>query len=141
MLTSYRQLIWTTIGAYVLLLTYVLVSPSPWWIAGLEESDTLVADPLISVAQHVAAYGLLGVLLSLAATSGSMLAWCVCLAAAHVIGTEVAQHFVPQRFFGWNDTAAGWTGLLLGAAIGSLLLKRFGTGRGTGTFCSEDSTK
>lgn len=103
-------------GAFALLLTYLLVAPSPLAIFGddganVEESfDRSVSGFL----QHLAAYGVFTLLVLLACRTRRGRTIALLLVAAHAGVTEAVQHFVPLRHTDWADLLANAIGIAVG---------------------------
>ncbi len=74
---------------------------------------------------HLLAYGALAALLSLKFRDPVTLAGAVLACFLGSVGIEWLQKFVPGRMFCVRDLAANGAGLLMGAAIGSSLLRDF----------------
>jgi VanZ family protein len=111
---------------YGMLLTYLVLAPSPWWFLGatgasVEESvDRALADWI----QHGTAYAILTGLL-LAATALARKPWtvaCLAVALGHGMLTEWLQGFIPRRCCCWPDLAANAAGVGIGAACLLLVL-------------------
>ena len=119
--------LWAAVGAYFLLLSYLLLTPHPLWFMGTagEAAEETVDSTLADYVQHALAYAVLGGLITLAAVGKSFRVRCGWLtaAAAHGVLCEVLQQFVPHRHFGAHDALANAVGVMAGWAIAMLLCR------------------
>ena len=122
------RLLLGTASAYVLLLTYLLLTPcplAPWGAAG-EAIETAVDSTFGDLIEHAVAYAVLASLLVVAIRTRFSLACSLLaawlLASLHGVLCEASQTFVPARSFAWSDLAANVIGAFGGVASGGLAL-------------------
>ena len=107
--------------AYLLLLTYALLTPRPLWAFGKtgDAAEESVDMTFPGFSQHAAAYAILACLLLAAFGTSSRRAQlgCVLSAALHGSLMEGLQYFVPLRYCDLPDAVAN----LVGVGIGWLI--------------------
>ena len=110
---SVLRLIHWSAFLYLIVLTLLLELPSlPEEIAPLCETWAF--------SKHLAAFAILGFLVELGRSKGTMFFW-VGVLIFYGIGTEVLQlllHSLCNRFFAWEDILHNTLGVLLGTFIG-----------------------
>ncbi|MGL5097543.1 MAG: VanZ family protein [Planctomycetia bacterium] len=116
---------WTAAAVYMLLLTYLLLTPDPWKAAEWAGAGMVgggngrIPDWL----EHLVGYGVLAATTALAAVPatrrGCLVVWAaVCL---HGAATEIAQYFLPPRTADPWDFIADVVGASLGVVLYMLL--------------------
>ena len=109
---------WTAVLVYAVVLTYLLLTPSPLWFLGVSGQgiEAAVDRTLMGYVQHGLAYSLLACLL-VWATRTIMGYWqtvWMLAATAHGIAAEWLQCFVPYRHVHWPDGMANALGVGFG---------------------------
>lgn len=109
--------------AYTVFLTYLTLSPNPWWLFGADTKgveqavDSTVEDWI----QHSVAYGLLAGLVALSRWPGRRGLWLAAV-LSHALLTEWLQGFIPNRTRDWTDELANGLGVACGWLIAVGLL-------------------
>ena len=116
---------WTVVVIYAVVLTYLLLTPSPLWLLGVSGRviEAAVDRTLAGYVQHGLAYSLLACLL-VWATRPIMGCWqavWMLAATAHGIAAEWLQCFIPYRVGDWADGMSNALGVGLGWLCASLI--------------------
>ena len=118
---------WTIVLVYAVVLTYLLLTPSPLWFLGVsgQAIEATVDRTLVGYVQHGLAYSLLACLVVWAtrSTMGYWQAVWMLVATAHGIAAEWLQCFVPYRHVQWSDGMANALGVALGWLCASFVLR------------------
>ena len=114
--TFLRRLALPAAIGFGLLLTYLLVVPSPFWMFGDDgvATEQVVDRSVSGFVQHLIAYAVFTALLLMAI--GGRRRWILSplVAATHCVLTEFVQAFVPMRHADWYDVVANGIGIGLG---------------------------
>jgi VanZ family protein len=111
--------------AYWLVLTYLVAAPDPLWFLGGSEAEQVSSFHLASFWKHLAAYGLLGVLVRCSvegAPHEGRFVW-LGLAVLHGLLFEGLQFWIPQRFAEWSDAAANVSGVCFGWMAAVIMMR------------------
>ncbi len=104
--------------AYATLLSYLTLTPDPWWILGSTGRSVEVAvdSTLADYIQHVIAFGVLGVLLAVNGRAATLTrrTLLVTFGLGHAIGTECLQQWIPMRSCTVTDLVSNVVGLVAG---------------------------
>jgi len=135
----------TAVIVYAVVLTYLLLTPSPLWFLGVSGQviETAVDRTLVGYVQHGLAYSLLACLLIWATrfvTAYWQAVWML-VAMAHGIAAEWLQCFVPYRHVEWSDGMANALGVGLGWLCASLILRKLRRPLGHPPECFVDTLK
>ena len=118
-LLSSVSLAWWVTSAYLVVLSYVLLTPDPLWFLGDESLENAIDSTVADKIQHAFAYALLSLLLVWASRKKGRrtIALMMLLASGHAIGTELLQAVVPSRYFSVGDGIANICGILFGGCL------------------------
>lgn len=105
------------------LLSYVLLSPNPWWILGIFGGESVPATGGGDKLYHFIGYfGLTLVFLWYSTSKSRQSAWLLIgTAAVHGGATECLQSFIPGRFADLADFGMNLCGIAVGGAVGLTL--------------------
>jgi VanZ family protein len=106
-------------GAYILLLTYLLLAPEPLFFLGRTGAsiDSAITRTVADWIEHAAVYAVLAGLLLVAFRNSEWSKFVVLFSVIHGFSTEALQNLVPHREGSWRDLLANLVGIGAGILI------------------------